>query len=90
MAQRVSKSKVKGFFIDEGCHPQNIAVMKTRAAPLGIEITVGNPDDMDAQAIFGAISSIRAPMATCVTSPMTSPSSTTPKPSASSPLTLWH
>ncbi|MDG1084874.1 MAG: aminomethyl-transferring glycine dehydrogenase [Planktotalea sp.] len=55
MAQRVSKSKVKGFFIDEGCHPQNIAVMKTRAAPLGIEITVGNPDDMDAQAIFGAI-----------------------------------
>ena len=39
----------------EGCHPQNIAVMKTRAAPLGIEITVGNPDDMDAQAIFGAI-----------------------------------
>lgn len=55
MAQRVSKSKAKGFFIDQGCHPQNIAVMKTRAAPLGIEITVGNPDDMDAQAIFGAI-----------------------------------
>ncbi|MDC1215837.1 glycine dehydrogenase (aminomethyl-transferring), partial [Octadecabacter sp.] len=45
MAQRVSKSKVRGFFIDENCHPQNIAVMKTRAAPLGIEIIVGNPDD---------------------------------------------
>ena len=55
MAQRVSKSKVRGFFIDENCHPQNIAVMKTRAAPLGIEIIVGNPDDMDADAVFGAI-----------------------------------
>jgi glycine dehydrogenase len=55
MAQRVSKSKAKGFFIDENCHPQNIAVMKTRAEPLGIEITIGNPDDLDAAAVFGAI-----------------------------------
>ena len=55
MAQRVSKSKVTGFFVDENCHPQNIAVMKTRAAPLGIEVIVGNPDDLDAEAVFGAI-----------------------------------
>ncbi len=55
MAQRVSKSKVKGFFVDENCHPQNIAVIKTRAAPLGIEIIVGSPDDLDASAVFGAI-----------------------------------
>ena len=55
MAQRVSKSKVKAFFVDENCHPQNIAVMKTRAAPLGIEIIVGAPDDLDASAVFGAI-----------------------------------
>ena len=55
MAQRVSKSKVNGFFVDENCHPQNIAVMKTRAQPLGIEITVGNPSDMDPAAVFGAI-----------------------------------
>ena len=55
MAQRVSKSKVKGFFIDENCHPQNIAVMKTRALPLGIEITIGDPKDMDAATVFGAI-----------------------------------
>ncbi|MCF7702282.1 aminomethyl-transferring glycine dehydrogenase [Loktanella sp. M215] len=55
MAQRVAKTKAKGFFIDENCHPQNIAVMKTRAAPLGIEVTVGNPDDLDATAVFGAI-----------------------------------
>ena len=55
MAQRISKSKMTAFFIDENCHPQNIAVMKTRAAPLGIDIIVGAPDDMDASAVFGAI-----------------------------------
>jgi glycine cleavage system pyridoxal-binding protein P len=55
MAQRVAKTKVNGFFVDESCHPQNIAVMKTRAAPLGIEITVGNPDDLDPAAVFGGI-----------------------------------
>ena len=29
--------------------------MKTRAEPLGIEIIVGNPDDLDGDAVFGAI-----------------------------------
>ena len=55
MAQRVSKSKAKAFFVDRDCHPQNIAVMQTRAAPLGIEVIVGNPDKMDAEQVFGAI-----------------------------------
>ena len=55
MAQRISKSKVTGFFVDENCHPQNIAVMKTRAEPLGIDVIVGAPDDMDAASVFGAI-----------------------------------
>ncbi|WP_306047558.1 aminomethyl-transferring glycine dehydrogenase [Nioella sp. MMSF_3534] len=55
MAQRVSKSKATGFFVDENCHPQNIAVMQTRAAPLGIEIIVGCPNDLDPQAVFGAV-----------------------------------
>ncbi|MDF3414519.1 aminomethyl-transferring glycine dehydrogenase [Sulfitobacter sp. M57] len=55
MAQRVSKSKMTAFFVDQDCHPQNIAVMKTRAAPLGIEVIVGDPVDMDPAAVFGAI-----------------------------------
>jgi glycine dehydrogenase len=55
MAQRVAKSKARAFFVDENCHPQNIAVIKTRAAPLGIQIIVGDPDDLDAAAVFGAI-----------------------------------
>ena len=55
MAQRVSKSKVTAFFVDENCHPQNIAVMQTRAAPLDIEIIVDSPDNLDASAVFGAV-----------------------------------
>jgi len=55
MAQRVAKSKAKAFFIDENCHPQNIAVMQTRAAPLDIEIIVGAPETLDASQVFAAI-----------------------------------
>ncbi len=55
MAQRVAKSKARAFFVDENCHPQNIAVMQTRAAPLGIEVIVGDPATLDAMQVFGAI-----------------------------------
>ncbi len=55
MALRVAKSKARAFFVDRDCHPQNIAVIRTRAAPLGIEVIVGNPDKMDAAAVFGAL-----------------------------------
>lgn len=55
MAERVAKSKAKAFFVDENCHPQTIAVIQTRAAPIGIEVIVGDPDQMDATAVFGAL-----------------------------------
>ncbi|MEL6533334.1 MAG: aminomethyl-transferring glycine dehydrogenase subunit GcvPA, partial [Pseudomonadota bacterium] len=55
MAERVAKSKARKFFIDENCHPQNIAVMRTRAEPLGIDVIIGAPEDLDASGVFGAI-----------------------------------
>ncbi len=55
MARRVAKSKEAAFFVDEGCHPQNIAVIRTRAAPLGIKVIVGPPKDLDPASVFGAI-----------------------------------
>lgn len=55
MAQRLAKSKAKAFFVDENLHEQTIAVIRTRAAPLDIEIVLGSPDDLDPAAVFGAI-----------------------------------
>ncbi|MHA1571972.1 MAG: aminomethyl-transferring glycine dehydrogenase, partial [Alphaproteobacteria bacterium] len=55
MAQRIAKSKAGAFFVDENCHPQNIAVMQTRAAPLGIKLIVGAPADMVPEDVFGAV-----------------------------------
>ena len=55
MAERVAKSKAKAFFVDENCHVQNIEVMKTRARPLGIEIIVGDPNQLNPSQVFGAI-----------------------------------
>ncbi len=40
--QRVSKSKSRVFFVSENCYPQTIAVIKTRAAPIDIEVVVGD------------------------------------------------
>ena len=47
LCQRVSKSKGRIFFVAQDCHPQNIAVVKTRAEALGIEVLVGDPFTMD-------------------------------------------
>jgi glycine dehydrogenase len=56
MAARVAKSKSTTFFADENCHPQNIALLKTRAEPLGYQVVVGDPfRDLDANTVFGAI-----------------------------------
>ncbi len=55
MAERVAKSKAKAFFVDHGCHPQTIAVIQTRAIPLGIEVIVDDPASLKAEKVFGAI-----------------------------------
>ncbi len=56
MAHRLSKTKKDTFFVDEECLPQTIAVLRTRAEPLGWRIVVGNPaEDLDEQDVFGAI-----------------------------------
>ncbi|WP_136682346.1 aminomethyl-transferring glycine dehydrogenase [Falsirhodobacter xinxiangensis] len=54
MAERASKSKSRVFFVDRGCHPQTMAVIETRARPLGIEVVVGDPAEMGFD-VFGAI-----------------------------------
>jgi glycine dehydrogenase len=56
MARRVVKSQANAFFVDAECHPQTIAVVRTRAEPLGWTIVVGDPlNDLDPAAVFGAL-----------------------------------
>ena len=43
LCRRMAKSKGNIFFIDQDCMPQTLAVIQTRAEPLGIEVQVGDP-----------------------------------------------
>ena len=55
MAERVTKSKARAFFVDQNCHPQTISVIKTRAAPLEIDVIVGATETLDPTQVFAAI-----------------------------------
>ncbi|NCF67620.1 MAG: aminomethyl-transferring glycine dehydrogenase [Chloroflexi bacterium] len=50
------KSTANTFFISELCHPQTIAVVQTRAEPLGINIVVGDHETYDfSEPTFGIL-----------------------------------
>lgn len=56
MSYGVCKTKANAFFVDAGCHPQTIEVVKTRALPLDIEVIVGDYNNFDFSIpIFGAL-----------------------------------
>jgi glycine dehydrogenase len=47
MARRLApKDASSRFVVDRGCHPHTIAVVKTRAEPLGIEVEVGDAEQL--------------------------------------------
>ena len=48
LAERHSRVEAKAFFVDKDVHPQTLAVMRTRAEPLGWSLVVGDPlTDLD-------------------------------------------
>ena len=50
------KNKANTFFVDERCHPQTIAVVKTRADAADVNILVGDPLTFDfATPVFGVL-----------------------------------
>jgi len=50
------KNNVVKYFVAEGVFPHSIGVMKTNAAPQGIEIVVGKPDQVELdETFFGAM-----------------------------------
>lgn len=56
MAHRITRGKNNRFLVDSNCHPQTIAVVQTRAAPLKITVEVAPVDEWDADTpCFGAL-----------------------------------
>jgi glycine dehydrogenase len=54
--RKPGKSEAKTFFVSEECYPQTIDVLKTRANPLGINITVGNHKNIELnEQVFGIL-----------------------------------
>ena len=43
LCERAAQTKSKTFFVDHETHPQTIAVLRTRAEPLGWSLLVGDP-----------------------------------------------
>jgi glycine dehydrogenase len=56
LAERASQVKSKSFFVDSDTHPQTLALLRTRAEPLGWNLIVGDPlADLDSADVFGAL-----------------------------------
>ena len=56
LAKRAAQAKTKAFFVDHEVHPQTLAVLRTRAEPLGWNLIVGDPAvDLDKAEVFGGL-----------------------------------
>src|SRR5882757_2518400 len=56
LAERASPVKAKSFFVDAEVHPQTLAVLRTRAEPLGWNLIVGDPlADLERADVFGGL-----------------------------------
>jgi glycine dehydrogenase len=54
--KRISTNESLDFLVDEHVHPQNIAVLQTRAKPLGIKITIGKASyELEKKDFFGVL-----------------------------------
>ena len=43
------------FFVAADCHPQTIAVVRTRAGAIGVEVRVGDAESIDFEDVFGIL-----------------------------------
>src|SRR3982074_1573755 len=56
LAERAAPAKTKSFFVDREVHPQTLAVLRTRAEPLGWKLVVGDPAvALDKAEVFGGL-----------------------------------
>lgn len=43
------------FFVDQRCHPQTIALLRTRCEPIGVKLCIGALDEMPSEGICGSL-----------------------------------
>ncbi len=57
MCWALAKRRRNAFFVADDCHPQTLAVVRTRAAPLGIQVVTGAPAELvpDEHELCGAL-----------------------------------
>jgi glycine dehydrogenase len=56
LCERAAQTKSKAFFVDHETHPQTLALLRTRAEPLGWSLVIGDPaKDLDKADVFGAL-----------------------------------
>jgi glycine dehydrogenase len=56
LAERSAQGNPKSFFVDAEVHPQTLAVLRTRAEPLGWNLVIGDPlVDLDKAEVFGGL-----------------------------------
>src|SRR5258707_3360645 len=56
LAERAAQGNAKAFFVDREVHPQTLAVLRTRAEPLGWNLIVGDPlADLEKAEGFGGL-----------------------------------
>ncbi|MDH3715118.1 MAG: glycine dehydrogenase (aminomethyl-transferring), partial [Gammaproteobacteria bacterium] len=56
MAKRTAKSKSSVFFVSRDCHPQTIAVVRTRARSMKFEVVVGDEhSELQNHEVFGVL-----------------------------------
>ncbi len=56
LAERAAPATTRSFFVDHEVHPQTLAVLRTRAEPLGWNLIIGDPlADLERADVFGGL-----------------------------------
>ena len=92
LAERAAPAKAKSFFVDAEVHPQTLAVLRTRAEPLGLEADRRRSADRSRQGrgLRRRCCNIRERQARCATCARRSRACTPGARSPSSPPTSWR
>ena len=57
MCYSLKNGKRNGFFVSQDCHPQTIALVRTRGSSIGLDIVVGDAtsEDFDSEKYCGVL-----------------------------------